>query len=205
MTSASNVAVDNVGERLVREGISVIRIGHPARVSENMIPHALGVILGSEKDELEKIKLDLERVKNELHSKSFKNRPKIRKRFVEEIKMLQQKRDKVEAVLKRLSKACLLKASVVLSTLVGCREKGPLQHLPEDHFKTTVTDECGQAMEMACWIAIPKAPRLILAGDQLQLPPTVRSDKAKEKLSISLMERLRERFFYGAGNMLNVR
>ena len=209
MTSASNVAVDNLGERLAREGISVIRIGHPARVSENMIPHALGVKLGSEKDELEKIKVDLERVKNELHSKSFKNRPEIRKRCEQELKLLQQKRDKVQAVLKRLSKAHLVKASVVLSTLVGCREKGPLQYLPEDHFKTTVIDECGQAMEMACWIAIPKAPRLILAGDHLQLPPTVISDKAKEKLSISLMERLRERFFYGAGkssvfHMLNV-
>ena len=95
MTSASNVAVDNLGERLAREGISVIRIGHPARVSENMIPHALGVKLGSEKDELEKIKVDLERVKNELHSKSFKNRPEIRKRYEQELKLLQQKRDKV--------------------------------------------------------------------------------------------------------------
>ena len=53
----------------------------------------------------------------------------------------------------------------------------------------TVIDECSQAKEASCWIVIPKSPKLILAGDQLQLPPVVHSKKA-EKLSVSLMARL---------------
>ena len=59
-------------------------------------------------------------------------------------------------------------------------------------------------MEMACWIAIHKAPKLILAGDHLQLPPTVISNKAGEKLAVSLMERLKERYFYGAKNVFHM-
>ena len=99
----------------------------------------------------------------------------------------------------KLSKSYLLDASVVLGTLIGCKERGPLRFLPEDHFKTCVIDECGQSLEMACWIVIPRAPKLILAGDHLQLPPTVitKNQDAAEKLSKSLMERVGERFFYG--------
>jgi DNA polymerase alpha-associated DNA helicase A len=41
----------------------------------------------------------------------------------------------------------------------------------------TVIDECSQALEMACWIAVPWAGKLLLAGDHLQLPPTILSTK----------------------------
>ena len=39
-----------------------------------------------------------------------------------------------------------------------------------------VIDEAAQALEAVCWIPILKATRkLILAGDHLQLPPTIKS------------------------------
>ena len=41
----------------------------------------------------------------------------------------------------------------------------------------TVIDECSQALEMACWVAVPWAGKLLLAGDHLQLPPTILSTK----------------------------
>jgi superfamily I DNA and/or RNA helicase len=44
----------------------------------------------------------------------------------------------------------------------------------------TVIDECSQALEMACWIAVPWAGKLLLAGDHLQLPPTILSTKVSE-------------------------
>lgn len=46
---------------------------------------------------------------------------------------------------------------------------------------------------MACWLALLRAPKCVLAGDHLQLPPTILSDKAaKEGLAITLMQRLIE-------------
>ena len=161
VSAASNAAVDNLGERLVQEGIKVIRIGHPAKCSEGMIEHLLS----------QKVKMEIEKIQDDIQ-------------------------DKEKLTVDELSKGHLLEASVVLGTLIGCRKKGPLRLLPDDFFKTTVIDECGQSLEMACWIVIPRAPRLILAGDHHQLPPTVitKNQEAAKKLSVSLMERLRERF-----------
>ena len=43
---------------------------------------------------------------------------------------------------------------------------------------------CGhaQALEVASWSALLKAPRAVLAGDHLQLPPTVISEAAARKV-----------------------
>ena len=40
----------------------------------------------------------------------------------------------------------------------------------------------GQALEAATWSALLKAPRAVLAGDHLQLPPTIISDAAAKKV-----------------------
>jgi hypothetical protein len=39
------VAVDNIAERLAHNGEKIIKIGHPARVAEQVLPHNLDVIL----------------------------------------------------------------------------------------------------------------------------------------------------------------
>lgn len=49
-------------------------------------------------------------------------------------------------------------------------------------FDTLIIDEAAQCVEPSCWIPILKAKRLILAGDHLQLPPTVKSAKPGEGL-----------------------
>ena len=207
MSAASNVAVDNLGERLVQEGIKVIRVGYPARVSEGMLEHSLSHKVQRKKEALEETKMDLEKIRNDIQNRGKKRR---KPELMTQLKSLQKKRNEQKLAVDKLSKSHLLDASVVLGTLIGCRERGPLNLLPEDHFQTCVIDECGQSLEMACWIVIPRAPRLILAGDHHQLPPTVitKNQEAAKKLSISLMERLRDRFFYGKDavfHMLNVR
>ena len=195
VSAASNVAVDNLGEKLVQAGIKVIRIGHPARCSEGMLEHSLSHKVQRENEGLEETRMELEMIQNDLHRGKQKKKPEL----MTQLKSLQKKRDKQRFVVDKKSKSHLLDASVVLGTLLGCREKGPLKFLPEDHFKTCVIDECGQSLEMACWIVIPRAPKLILAGDHLQLPPTVitKNQEAAAKLSKSLMERVMEMFFYG--------
>lgn len=61
-------------------------------------------------------------------------------------------------------------------------------------FNTLFIDEAAQALEAACWIAIRRASRVILAGDHCQLPPTVKSMAAlKGGLGKTLMERIVER------------
>ena len=67
---------------------------------------------------------------------------------------------------------------------------GPLKHLPQDHFSLTVVDEAGQALEAACWVVASRAKKLVLAGDHLQLPPTILSSQAMGGLQLTMMERL---------------
>ncbi|KAJ3057981.1 hypothetical protein HK102_010751, partial [Quaeritorhiza haematococci] len=56
-------------------------------------------------------------------------------------------------------------------------------------YDVVMIDEATQALEAECWIAILRAKKVILAGDHLQLPPTVksittsRSQSAKTKQS----------------------
>ena len=84
--------------------------------------------------------------------------------------------------------AYLLK--VVLATLTAATPLGPLKHLPHDHFSLTVVDEAGQALEAACWVVAASAKKLVLAGDHLQLPPTILSNQAMGGLQLTMMERL---------------
>ena len=81
-------------------------------------------------------------------------------------------------------------ADVVLGTTSTVSPLGPLKHVPTDHFTVAVVDEAGQALEAACWVALQQAPRCVLAGDHMQLPPTVLSDEAdKRGLGRTLLER----------------
>lgn len=62
-----------------------------------------------------------------------------------------------------------------LSASAGASGSGPLKFLPAEHFDLVVIDECAQALESSCWIALLQARKCILAGDYKQLPPTIKS------------------------------
>jgi ATP-dependent RNA/DNA helicase IGHMBP2 len=76
-------------------------------------------------------------------------------------------------------------ARVVACTLSGAANK----LLFRQHFATLFIDEAAQALEAACWIAIRKANRVILAGDHYQLPPVITCYEAlKGGLGTTLMQ-----------------
>lgn len=51
-------------------------------------------------------------------------------------------------------------------------------------FDVVIIDEAAQAVEPSCWIPILKGRKLILAGDHLQLPPTIKSVNSFQKSSM---------------------
>ncbi|KAK9081689.1 hypothetical protein Syun_030907 [Stephania yunnanensis] len=78
-------------------------------------------------------------------------------------------------------------ADVILTTLTGASSK----KLENTSFDLVVIDEAAQALEVACWMGLLKGSRCILAGDHLQLPPTIQSVEAERKgLGRTLFERL---------------
>ena len=132
-----------------------------------------------EYEEMERLEADMERLRNKMRAQKKK--------------------------LDKQKKNIVQKADIVLGTLTGCGKNGsPVALLPKNHFQVCVIDECSQSQEMSCWLLIPKAPKLILAGDHHQLPPTILSKKAEEKLSLTLMERILDIYWYTVAKMLNI-
>ena len=201
VTAASHVAVDNIAERLARAGLNIIRIGHPARVtSDSVLEHTLDVRVGKQIETVEKIKFEYDTVIQKLHSGRMS---RLKLTLGAEAKTLKKKLYKEKAKLKKMKETQILGADVVLGTLIGCGSQ--LEFLDKrQHFQLVIIDECGQSMEMACWIVIHRAPKLILAGDHHQLPPTVisKSVRVSAELSKSLMERFFDLYFYNTGAVM---
>ncbi len=191
---ASNLAVDNILERLVasaahrevfkKKGVGVTRLGHPARVVASLQGATLDAqctqsaeaqLVKDISKEIETIMAELKPTAAAAGNKSAKAKPKLRgsdrrKRWeeVRELRKEYRRRDR------QVTSSVLDRAQIVLAT---CHGAGGRQ-LANRQFDWVIIDEVCQALEMACWIPILKAregARLVLAGDHLQLPPTVKS------------------------------
>jgi len=100
---------------------------------------------------------------------------------------MERLRDRATALEIAIRQQLFGEARVVACTLVGSGHR----LLDGMKFSTLFIDEAAQAMEAACWIAIRRAGRVVLAGDHCQLPPTVKSYEAlRGGLGITLMERI---------------
>ncbi|NWT92770.1 SMBP2 protein, partial [Urocynchramus pylzowi] len=197
----SNVAVDNLVERLAGCRARLLRLGHPARLLQPIQQHSLDAVLA--RGDTAHIVADIRRDIDHAWAKTKKAQDKgERSHFLGEIKTLRKElKEREEAAMA----AALSQASVVLATNTGASSDGPLKLLPETHFDLVVIDECAQALEASCWIPLLKAPKCILAGDHKQLPPTIISHRAAaEGLSLSLMERLAGHYGERAVRMLTV-
>ncbi|XP_015911293.2 DNA-binding protein SMUBP-2 [Parasteatoda tepidariorum] len=197
----SNVAVDNLVEKLAPYKVKMVRLGHPARFSPTIQQYSLDAIVS---------RYDGSNVVEELHKEIDQLREKISKTkgsrtrktmWAENRSLLKEVKEREKFIVKQILK----NADVVLSTLTSASEDGSLKYAEKDHFDICVIDECSQATEAACWIPLLSVKRCILAGDHNQLPPTIVSDKAaKEGLAITLMERLLKLYGDSIKKMLTV-
>ncbi|XP_047631009.1 DNA-binding protein SMUBP-2 isoform X2 [Phacochoerus africanus] len=197
----SNIAVDNLVERLAQWKQRIVRLGHPARLLESIQQHSLDAVLA--RSDSARVVADIRRDIDQVLGKTEKTQDKREKsHFRDEIKLLRKE-------LKEREEAAMLEsltaARVVLATNAGASSDGPLKLLPDGHFDVVVIDECAQALEASCWVPLLKARKCILAGDHKQLPPTIISHKAAlAGLALSLMERLVEERGAGVLRMLTV-
>ncbi|KXG38085.1 DNA-binding protein SMUBP-2 isoform X3 [Sorghum bicolor] len=195
--AASNIAVDNIVERLARYRTKLVRLGHPARLLPQVLDSALDAqVLRADNSSLAG---DIRKEMKVLNSKLLKAKDRNTKRDIrKELRALAKEERKRQ----QLAVTDVLKnADVVLTTLTGASSK----KLNGITFDLVVIDEAAQALEVACWIALLKGPRCILAGDHLQLPPTIQSVEAEKKgMGKTLFERLTEAYGEEITSMLTV-
>jgi len=185
----SNLAVDNLLERLIAAGLDGVRVGHPARVLESLLGHTLEARTAAH----ERSRIAAGLVAEALALRRSASRRKQRRgpgRFSEarvaerEARALLAEARSLEA---RAQAEVLDRATVVLATLTGLEGRA----MAGRRFDLAVIDEATQAVEPAAWLALLRAGRAVLAGDHLQLPPTVLSAAAQAGgLGVSLFERL---------------
>ena len=190
-TAPSNLAVDNLLERLVLSGLSCVRIGHPARVLPGLLEHTLEAKAAAHEaariaEGLVREALALLRRATARRSRRGPGRFSSSREQEREARALLAEARSLEA---RAQAEVLGRVQVVLATLTSLDAPA----LSGRRFGLAVIDEATQALEPAAYLALLRADRAVLAGDHLQLPPTVLSAAGREGgLGVSLFERLAE-------------
>ncbi|MDB5089276.1 MAG: helicase [Mucilaginibacter sp.] len=188
VVAPSNTAVDLLSEKLSNEGLNVLRIGNPARVSDKLMSLTLDSKMAEHSyvKDVKKLKKQASEYKNMAHKykRSFgKAECDQRKALFDEAHKIMREVDKTEQF---IIDDLVAKAQVITATLVGSNH----YTVRNVKFGTVVIDEAGQALEPACWIPILKAQKVIMAGDHFQLAPTIKSNEAaRGGLSTTLLEK----------------
>ena len=195
----SNAAVDLLVDKLAAAGLRVLRLGHPARVTEEALEHTLDHQLTTQPDY--KDLKNLRKKADEYRALAKQYKRNFGKEERQQRGMLMRESKQLKAEARRLEDYLLNK--VTQATQVFCCTLGGSNHtaLADMFFKTVFIDEAAQALEPACWIPLRRAQRVVLAGDHHQLPPTVKDiEVARAGLARTLFERLA--LDRGVGEML---
>jgi ATP-dependent RNA/DNA helicase IGHMBP2 len=184
----SNAAIDLLVDKLSEQGLNVIRIGHPARVTEQSLSKTLDARIAAHPSyqELRGLRKQMEQLKQLAfkYKRNFGYQEKQeRRRLKEEVKALKADADMLEFY---ITNDLLQNTEAICCTLVGSSH--PI--LRGKKFRTAFIDEAAQALEPACWIPLLRSARVVFAGDHQQLPPTIKSiEAAREGLAKTLFEK----------------
>jgi len=153
----------------VDRGVSVLRIGNPTRVNDKMLSFTYERRFESHPDypELWSIRKAIRDLQRSIRKHSHEERETIRNRM----SRLRFRATELEVA---IDASLFDQARIVASTLIGTANRV----LDNHRFTSLFIDEAAQALEAACWVAISKADRVILAGDHHQLPPTIKCMEA---------------------------
>ncbi|KAL0254658.1 hypothetical protein SLS55_010138 [Diplodia seriata] len=167
----SNISVDNIVERLAPHKVPIIRLGHPARLLPSVVNHSLDVLTRT--SDAAAIVQDIRKEMDAKQASIKKTRNgRERKAIYGEMRELRKDyRERERGCVDQLVRG----SKVVLATLHGA---GGF-HLKGQQFDVVIIDEASQALEAQCWVPLLSAKKVVLAGDHLQLPPTIKSLNSK--------------------------
>ncbi len=176
VAAPSNTAVDNIAKGLIVQGVNVLRVGNTSKVDSTIFLHTPEGKLANSKQQKEikllKIRAEEFRMMALKYKRSFgKAEREQRNLLFKEVKNIRTDIKKLQAY---NEEKLYIEASVILGTPIGLYDAKINHHT----FHTLVMDEAGQCIEPLAWCIFPLAQKYVLAGDHLQLPPTVLSNEA---------------------------
>jgi superfamily I DNA and/or RNA helicase len=170
VTAASNAAVDHLGEKLHGAGVSVVRLGHPARVMPALEHRTLDALLEATPDYA--LVCGWQDEGNQIIRRANARRDRGQITHAERRQMVQEARQLLNDArnhLRNIQKAILANTPVILATAAGADSS----ILESETFDVVVLDEATQVTKPMALVALQRAPRAVMAGDPHQLPPTV--------------------------------
>ncbi len=183
----SNMAVDHLSLSLIQQGVNVLRMGNPTKISEALAQHTFEGRLtgGTVFQELKKLKIQAEayrKMASQYKRKFGKEEAEQRRLIWNEYRSIKKE---IRQTIDFHKDKWQSEAQVICGTPVGLANE-----LSKEDIRIVVIDEAGQCLQPVAWIAIQsKVKKLVLAGDPFQLPPTVLSDEAlKMGLSSSILD-----------------
>ena len=217
-TADSNVAVDNLVERLDRIGLNVVRIGHPARVIPALRRRSIDYLVQDEQDyrKAQELREKAYAIKEQMEERftfpemrwrrglsdeailrlasEGKTTRGIPKKKIEEMKRWIERKQDVDALFKdarALEDRAVRRILKNAAVICVTNSTAGSELLGSEKFDIAVIDEATQSTEPSSLIPVLKAKRFIMAGDHKQLPPTVLNEEAmRGSLSRSMFERL---------------
>jgi ATP-dependent RNA/DNA helicase IGHMBP2 len=176
VSAPSNTAVDNIAKGLIAQHLKVLRVGNTSKVDETIFMHTPEGKLNNSKQlkEIKQLKIRAE----EFRKMALKYKRSFGKAEREQRNLLFKEVKNIRTEIKKLQayneEKLYTEAAVILGTPVGLYD-AKINHLT---FHTLLIDEAGQCIEPLAWCIFPLAQKYVLAGDHLQLPPTVLSNEA---------------------------
>lgn len=178
VSAPSNTAVDNLAKGLIDKRINFLRVGNNTKVDVEIFPFTPeGKLIESKQDkEIKKIRIradEMRKMANQYKRRFGKDEREQRNLLIKEVKSLRQQ---IKQIQKYNEEKLFDEANVILGTPIGLMD----DQIAKTEFNTLIIDEAGQCLEPLAWCIFPLAEKIVLAGDHLQLPPTVLSDKAMQ-------------------------
>lgn len=184
----TNTAVDLLTEKLLEQGVNVLRVGHPARISEELINTSVDGQVQNHQyyKDIKNLRRNAEeyfrmagKYKRVFGREEAANRAMYyaeAKNCIKEARLLEE----------HVVNSIFEQAQVICCTPVTSTNRA----LQKKTFRTLFFDEASQALEPMVWIPLLKCDRIIFSGDHFQLPPVVKSIKAKnEGLDVTMLDR----------------
>ncbi|MBL0134285.1 MAG: Flp pilus assembly complex ATPase component TadA [Chitinophagaceae bacterium] len=179
VSAPSNTAVDTIVRGLITAGVKVLRVGNSSKADEEVFPYTPEGKLSNSKQqkEIKQLKMRAE----EFRKMALKYKRSFGKAEREQRNLLFKEVKSIRAEIKKLQayneEKLYTEADVIAGTPIGLYDAKTSQL----KFDSLVIDEAGQCIEPLAWCLFPLAQKIVLAGDHLQLPPTVLSEEALRK------------------------
>ncbi len=176
VAAPSNTAVDNIAKGLLQHQIKLLRVGNASKVNQDIFLHTPEGRLNNSKEqkEIKQLKIRAE----EFRKMALKYKRSFGKLEKEQRNLLFKEVKNIRLEIKKLQKyneeKLFAEANVIAGTPIGLKDAG----IDKLNFNTLVIDEAGQCIEPLAVCIFSLADKIVLAGDHLQLPPTVLSNQA---------------------------